>query len=112
MIIGGSVTKDEFLKILLEEGYTCEKGGAYPSVVCDAKDVRKTAKKIKDIAKKNEYNESFAIRSFREGMELISKNGAASKDTAENENDSEVKDTTDPISEPIPMTASVQDETA
>ncbi len=82
------MTKDEFLKILLEEGYTCEKNGAYPSVVCDAKDVRKTAKKVKTLAKNNEYTESFAIRCMREGMELIS------------------------ISKPIPMPAEAQEETA
>ena len=106
------MTKDDFLKILLEEGYTCEKNGAYPSVVCDAKDVRKTAKKVKAIAKKSEYTESFAIRCFREGMELISKNGVVLKNVEGIEGNNDVENNTVPISEPIPMTAAVQEETA
>ncbi|MBE5860089.1 MAG: hypothetical protein E7301_08205 [Butyrivibrio sp.] len=77
------MTKDEFLKILIEEGFTCEKSGAYPSVVCDSKDVKQTAKKVKAIAKKSEYTESFAIRCFREEMDLISKNSTASNELGE-----------------------------
>ncbi len=66
------MTKDEFYKILLEEGFTCEKDGQYPSVVCEASEVRKTAKKIREIAKEKGYSSSFAIRRFHEGMELVS----------------------------------------
>lgn len=106
------MTKEDFLKILLEEGYTCEKNGAYPSVVCDAKDVRITAKQVKSIANKNDYTESFAIRCFREGMELISKNGEVIRKEDNNTNTSESDNNAIPISEPIPMTATVQDATA
>ena len=106
------MTKQDFLKILLEEGYTCEKNGAYPSVVCDAKDVRMTAKKVKSIANKNNYVESFAIRCFREGMELISKNGEVIGKEENSTNTSEEDNNTIPISEPIPMTATIQDATA
>ncbi len=66
------MTKDDFLKILLAEGFVCEKGGQYPSVVCDAKDVKTTAKRVRAIAKDKGYTSSFAVRSAREGMELIS----------------------------------------
>ena len=104
------MTKQDFLKILLEEGYTCEKNGAYPSVVCDAKDIKKIAKDVKAIAKKNDYVESFAVKCFREGMELVSKNGAVHKEMPGDVNDQE--ETTASISEVIPMTAAVQDATA
>ena len=104
------MTKQDFFKILLEEGYTCEKNGAYPSVVCDAKDIKKIAKDVKAIAKKNEYVESFAVKCFREGMELVSKHGAVHKDVVSEENNDE--EPTASISEVIPMTAAVQDATA
>lgn len=68
------MTKEEFKNALLMAGFTCEKDGQYPSVVCDAKDVKETAKKVRAIAKDKGYNFSFAIRSYREGMEIVSMN--------------------------------------
>ncbi len=66
------MTKDEFLKALLSEGFVCEKKGQYPTVVCEADKVRQTAKKVKTLAKDKGYEFSFAVRCYREGMELIS----------------------------------------
>ncbi len=106
------MTKDEFLKLLLSEGFICEKGGQYPSVVCDAKDVKKTAKKVRAMAKEKGYDSSFAIRSYREGMELISKNGAVNvKNQALEEDDATLEQPVS-ISEPIPMTAIAEDVSA
>lgn len=69
------MTKDEFVKTLLDEGFLCEKDGQYPSVICDKKDVKKTARKVRAIAKEHGYCQSFAVRSFREGMVLVSSKG-------------------------------------
>ena len=106
------MTKDDFLNALLSEGFICEKGGQYPSVVCDAKDVRKTAKKVKAIAKQTGYNSSFAIRSFREGMELISKDGAVVKADESAKTVEEASEDPVSIAEPFPMTAIADDVSA
>ena len=45
------MTKDEFLNALLLEGFICEKASDYPSVVCEAEEIKKTAKKVQSIAK-------------------------------------------------------------
>ncbi len=106
------MTKDEFLKILLSEGFICEKSGQYPSVVCDAKDVKNTAKKVRSMAKEKGYDSSFAIRSYREGMELISKDGTVNVKNQAVEDDDEPMEQPVSISEPIPMTAITEDVSA
>ncbi|WP_408072536.1 hypothetical protein [Butyrivibrio sp. JL13D10] len=100
------MTKTEFLNTLLAEGFTCEKSGAYPSVVCDAKDVKKTAKRVRDIAKKSGYDQSFAIRSYREGMDLITKDGAVIKSMPSSDIATENEENVAEIESPIPMIAS------
>ena len=102
------MTKDEFKKILLDEGFTCEKSGQYPSVVCEAKDVSRTAKKVKKIAKDSGYNSSFAIRRYREGMELMSKDGTVVMAPVADA-DTDMQGETVPMAEPIPMTAEAED---
>lgn len=106
------MTKDEFLKALLAEGFVCEKSSQYPSVVCDAKDVKKTAKKVRAVAKDKGYSSSFAIRSYRDGMELISKDGAVSKDMRNETVEEQTEAETVSINEPIPMTAHAENVSA
>lgn len=106
------MTKEEFKNALLAEGFICEKSGNYPAVVCDAKDVRNIAKKVKAIAKDKEYTSSFAIRCYREGMELISKDGVVSWNNSDTVNQEEVGEEPVLISEPIPMTAVTEDVSA
>ena len=106
------MTKDEFLKALLAEGFICEKSGQYPSVVCDAADVKKTAKKVRAVAKEKGYSSSFAIRSYRDGMELISKDGPVSKNMRNEVVEEQAEAETVSISEPIPMTAQTENVSA
>ncbi len=103
------MTKDEFLNALLLEGFICEKASDYPSVVCEAEEIKKTAKKVQSIAKDKGYNSSFAIRRYREGMDLISKDGAVKtkKDAIGEDEEAPVS-----ITEPIPMTAVSEDVSA
>ncbi|WP_029319871.1 hypothetical protein [Butyrivibrio sp. AE3004] len=106
------MTKDEFLKNLLSEGFICEKSGQYPTVVCEADEVKKVAGKVKSIAKDKGYTSSFAIKSIREGMELISKDGEISRIVAVEDDEPETKEQPIAIAEPIPMTAMTEDATA
>ena len=107
--LGGSMTKDEFLNALLEEGFVCETASDYPLVVCEAGEIKKTVKKIRAIAKDKGYESSFAIRSYREGMDLISKDGEVKMDKGV---PSENEEGPVPIAEPIPMTALTEDVSA
>ncbi len=106
------MSKDEFLNTLLAEGFICEKASDYPSVVCEAGEIKKTVKKIRAIAKEKGYDSSFAIRSYREGMELISKDGAVNLRSQEVVEEGEPMEQPVSISEPIPMTAITEDVSA
>ena len=72
------MTKTEFEKLLIEEGFVCEQGAQYPSVIVyESKDVKSVSKKVRDLCKKCGYNSSFAVRSYREGINVYPKNTEA-----------------------------------
>ncbi len=78
------MTKTEFENLLIEEGYVCEVGAQYPSVIVfDSKDVSTISKKVRSLCKKCGYESSFAVRTFREGIKTHSKNAAADNSVAE-----------------------------
>jgi transcription elongation factor Elf1 len=78
------LTKTEFEKLLLDEGYVCEQGSQYPSVIVyDSKDVKTVSKKVRALCKKCGYESSFAVRSFREGIKTYPQNTKAEDNVAE-----------------------------
>lgn len=80
------MTKTEFEKLLVEEGYVCEVGAQYPSVIVfDSKEVKTVSKKVRALCKKCGYDSSFAIRSYREGINTYPKTVEAGNEAAETE---------------------------
>lgn len=78
------MTKTEFEKLLVEEGYVCEVGAQYPSVIVfDSKEVKTVSKKVRALCKKCGYDSSFAIRSYREGINTYPKTVEAGNEAAE-----------------------------
>lgn len=78
------MTKTEFEKLLIEEGYTCEQGAQYPSVIVyESSEVKNVSKKVRALCKKCGYESSFAVRTYREGINVYQKKAESENDAAE-----------------------------
>ena len=65
------MTKTEFEKLLIEEGYVCEQGAQYPSVIVyESSEVKTISKKVRALCKKCGYESSFAVRTYRDGINV------------------------------------------
>ena len=78
------MTKTEFEKLLIEEGYVCEQGAQYPSVIVyESSEVKTISKKVRALCKKCGYESSFAVRTYREGINVYKKKTEAENGAAE-----------------------------
>ena len=81
---GLKLTKTEFENLLIEEGYVCEQGAQYPSVIVyESAEVKTISKKVRALCKKCGYESSFAVRTYREGIKVYSKKADSENNAAE-----------------------------
>ncbi len=108
---GVFMTKTDFEKLLLKEGYLCEANASYPSVIVDEKRaVRSVYRKVKARAKELGYSSSFAVRVKRAGMNIVG-NPAAASDEVFAEKGAEMPVLDAAVEEKKPFVNDIADET-